>query len=708
MRQKFHVSSNAPIIVMVVLFLVVLGFSLLQTAREADLVDSERTRLAVAAAVETQVQQIVAMADDNAVWDDATAAVHPKSKHSEFFWSNWGWTSADARNFDTALILDQQGRTLFGYSRGRQVRIDPTRKYGEAFSILIERSRRQKQAVGGVAASTDGPVLIGLANIIPTSSSLDHVISGNGPYWLVFTKQFGQPYADAIGRNLLLDHLVLSDRPVSETGVAVRDAAGNPIASLNWRPARTGIVALEHALPWIAIAAALHLLIGILVSRRAMRSVALLAEQALVDSLSNLPNRRALRRDLDYRLKRGEKLALALIDLDGFKGINDNYGHHVGDRLIKCVAELLKEQVGARGMVARLGGDEFAIMVPGSSAVLKLQDIARAVLNKLSCPFRIDERTVLVGASIGLASVSLNDFDASELMRRSDVAMYSAKRAGKMRLCWYDEMLDQKQVTAQTIELELRASIDAHGFDLVYQPVVGINDGKIVGVEALLRWSSPTRGEVSPSEFIPIAEETGLIDRIGMIVLRRACSEGLGWGSVCLAVNVSSAQLRNPEFSTEVSRVLSETGFPAERLELEITEAYLIYDPDAACKVLNEIRALGVGVSLDDYGTGYASIGFLRKFSFSKVKLDRSLVAEAGLNEEARTVVQANIAVARALNVSVAAEGVETADQADMMRVAGCDQLQGWLFSRPVTAKDIAARVAKDFPELDDSRLRAV
>ena len=708
MRQKFRISPTTPIFVMVVLFLAVLGFSLFETAREADSVDAERTRLSVAAAVQSQVQQIITMADDNAMWDDATTAVYSKSQHIDFYWSNWGWSSADGRNFDTALVLDQHGRPLLGYSRGRQIRIDPIAKYGEAFTILMDRSRRQKQAVGGVVASTDGPILIGLANITPTSSSLDHIIPITGPYWLVFTKPFGQTAADTIGRNLLLDNMVLSGGPASETGIAVRDVAGTPIASLNWKSAQTGNKALGHALPWIAIAAALHLLIGIIVSRRALRSVATLAEQALIDSLSNLPNRRALRRDLDHRLKRGEKLALALIDLDGFKGINDNYGHQVGDRLIKSVAELLKEQVGTRGMVARLGGDEFAIMVPGAAAVIALQDIARAVLDKLSRPFRIDERTVLVGASIGLASVSFNDFDASELMRRSDVAMYAAKRAGKMRLSWYDEMLDQKQATAQTIETELRASIEAQDFDLVYQPVVDIHDRKITAVEALLRWSSPTRGEVSPSEFIPIAEETGLIDRIGMIVLRRACREGLDWGDVRLAVNVSAAQLRNPEFSMELSRVLEETGFPAERLELEITEAYLVYDPDAACKVLKEIRALGVGVSLDDYGTGYASIGFLRKFSFSKVKLDRSLVAEAGLNEEARTVVQANIAVARALNVAVAAEGVETADQADMMRVAGCDQLQGWLFSRPVTAQDIAVRVAKDFPNLGESRLRAI
>lgn len=708
MRQKFNIRPNSPIIVMVLLFLAVLGFSLFQTARQADSVDAERTRLAVAAAVQSQVQQIVTMADDNAVWDDATTAVYSKSPLPDFFWTNWGWSSADGRNFDTALVLDQDGRPVIGYSRGRLVRIDPIARYGKPFTILMERSRRQKQAVGGLVNSPNGPILVGLANIIPTSSSLDQIIPDTGPYWLVFTKPFEQSAADRIGRSLLLENMVLSDRQASETGIAVRDAAARPIASLNWRSSHTGQKAIEHALPLIALAALFHLLVGIVVSRRGLKSVAKLAEQALMDSLSSLPNRRALRRDLDHRLKRGEKLALALIDLDGFKGINDNYGHQVGDRLIKCVAELLKEQVGARGMVARLGGDEFAIMVPGSAAVIELQDIARALLDKLSHPFRIDERTVLVGASIGLASVSLNDFDASELMRRADVAMYSAKRAGKMRLSWYDEMLDQKQVTAHTIELELRASIEAQDFDIVYQPVVGIADRKITAVEALLRWSSPTRGEVSPSEFIPIAEETGLIDRIGMIVLRRACSEALGWGDVRLAVNVSAAQLRNPEFSVELSRVLAETGFPAERLELEITEAYLVYDPDAACKVLKDIRAIGVGVALDDYGTGYASIGFLRKFSFSKVKLDRSLVAEAGLNEEARTVVQANIAVARALNVAVAAEGVETSDQADMMRVAGCDQLQGWLFSRAVTASDIAARVAKDFPELGDARLRAV
>lgn len=693
---------------MITLAIAVLGFSVSRVIYAANTVDTERTRTAVAAAVQNQVQQLVVMVDDNALWDAAATTVYTRLNDTEFFWSSWGYSAAEGKYFDTVLVLDHTGHALLGYHHGKPTRFDPIARYGEPFRILLERAGRQRQAVGGVAGSAENPVLIGVSNILPTNGALDHLVPKSGPYSLVFIKPLDQGAADLIGRSLLLDGMKLSSRPSGAASVAVRDSAARPITYLSWIPAAPGTTALRRVLPWIAIAALLHILAGLLLVRRALRSVARLADEAMVDSLSKLPNRRAVRRELDQRLKRGEKLALALIDLDGFKGINDNYGHHVGDRLIKSVAALLQELVGKNGMTGRLGGDEFAIIVPGSSAVSEVQDVARAMLDKLSRPFRIDERTVLVGASIGLTSVSLNDLDSSELMRRADVAMYSAKQAGKMRLAWYDEMLDQKQAAARTIEAELRLAIDAEDFDLVYLPMVNIHDRKIAAAEALLRWTSPTRGAVSPSEFIPVAEETGLIDAMGMIVLRKACRDALDWGDVHVAINVSAAQLRNPEFSDSLKSALADTGFPANRLELEINESYLVYDPDAAGRILNEIRALGVGVSLDDYGTGHASIGFLRQFSFSKVKLDRSLVTEAGLSEEARTVIHANVAVARALNVAVAAEGVETSDQADLMRVAGCDQLQGWYFSKAVTAREIAARVAKDHPEHASSLRRAV
>ncbi|MEQ1854657.1 MAG: diguanylate cyclase, partial [Chthoniobacteraceae bacterium] len=485
---------------MIVLFVAVLGFSLVRAIDEADSVDTERTRAAVTSAVQAQVQQIIVMADDNAIWDDAATVVYGGLKDQSFLWSSWGISTAEDKNYDTVLILNHEGQPLLGYNHGRPVRFDPAARYGEPFKILLERAKRQRQAVGGIAGSPGGPVLIGLANIVPTNSTLDRIVPKTGPYWLVFTKPFGQDAADWIGRSLLLNDMKLSKLPSGEASIEVRDTAAKPVANLSWTPAHPGIKAIERALPWIAIASFLYLLIGILVGRHVFRSVSKLAEEAMVDSLSNLPNRRALRKELDLRLKRGERLALALIDLDGFKGINDNYGHHVGDRLIKSIAILLEELVGTRGMVARLGGDEFAIMVPGASAVNELQDTARAMLDKLSRPFRIDERTVLVGASIGLASVSLNDFDSSELMRRSDVAMYSAKRAGKMRLAWYDEMLDQKQAIARTIELELRLAIETQDFDIVYQPVVGIHDKKILAVEAYSTRSTNPTPDVSKSK----------------------------------------------------------------------------------------------------------------------------------------------------------------------------------------------------------------
>lgn len=692
---------------MVVLFIAVLGLSLAHTMREADNVDTEHTRQAVNAAVEAQIAQLAVMVDDNAVWDDAAKAVYGGFVNREFLWSSWGISTAESKNYDTTIVLDQANRPLLAYHRGRAVRMDPATEYGAAFAALSAQLTKKKEAVGGIAASDKGLVVMAMADIVPTERALDPLVPRTGAYRLFFTRPFEQPSADTIGEALFLANMTLSRKPVSEAGIAVRDSAGQPVASLNWTPSRPGIKALGRALPWIAVGAILHLLIGIAVSRQALRSVEKLAEQAFVDSLSKLPNRRALREELEQRLARRERLALALIDLDGFKGINDNYGHTVGDRLIKIVADLLTRVVADRGMIARLGGDEFAVMIAGPGAVGDLQDIARAVLAEMSKPFRIDERTVLIGASIGLASVSLNDFDDSELMRRADVAMYAAKRAGKMRMSWYDEMLDQKQAIAHTVEMELRAAIETERFDILYQPMVDIHDRKIVAVEALLRWTSPTRGEVSPSEFIPIAEETGLIDRIGMIVLRRACREGLGWADVHVAINVSAAQLRNPEFVGELAKVLEETGFPAERLELEISEAYLLYDPDTARRVLKAVREQGISISLDDFGTGYASIGFLRKFAFNKIKLDRSLVKEAEQSETVRTVVQASIAVGRALDMSVSAEGVETDAQADMMRIAGCDQLQGWLFSRPITAEQVAERVIGDFPE-SGPRLRAV
>jgi diguanylate cyclase (GGDEF)-like protein len=385
----------------------------------------------------------------------------------------------------------------------------------------------------------------------------------------------------------------------------------------------------------------------------------------------------------------GEGIGIGALDVDGFKTVNDSYGHAVGDRLIVDIGTTLLGLVGPDGCVARLGGDEFAFLISGQDVRDRIEALSDRIFERFSNPFRIGERTVLVGASIGLAQWQDNA-DARELKRRADSAMHAAKRAGKMRCLWFDEELDERHAASLLIERELREALATEGFSVVYQPLIDAQDGHVAGVESLLRWTSPTRGDVSPAEFIPIAEQTGLIDKIGLFVLRRACEDGKDWSGLKVAVNVSAAQLRNPELASRVAEILEETGFPVSRLELELTETYLIDDPDTAKRILADLRSLGLSISLDDFGTGYASIGFLRQFQFDKMKLDRSLVVDAQDDEKTRALLLASIAVARALGMTVTAEGIETGAQADLMRLAGCDHFQGWLFAKAMSAQEIS------------------
>lgn len=430
------------------------------------------------------------------------------------------------------------------------------------------------------------------------------------------------------------------------------------------------------------------------------------ARLADLDSLTGLPNRRLLQRHIGERRRNGELVAMGILDLDGFKAINDNYGHKVGDLLIQQWAREMPLIAGEHCFVARLGGDEFALVKTGPDAGQRIQAAALRILERMQSPFRIGERTLVVGATIGLAIEGEIGTEAGELMRQADVAMYAAKCAGKMRFKWFDEDLDRDRAFSHRIETELREAIDKDRFSVVYQPIFDARDGTVRAVEALLRWDRPGAAEIGPAVFVPIAEETGLIDRLGLWVLRRACQDALAWRNVKLAVNMSAAQLRNPDLCHHVAQTLAESGFPADRLELEITETYLLRDPQIAQRVLGQLRELGVGIVLDDFGTGYASIGFLRQLPFDKLKIDQSLVQDIGKNPAARAIVQASVAVARSLDMAVVAEGIEVEDQAMLMRLVGCDMLQGWLFARPCNALEVSVLLLED-PNADllrDSR----
>lgn len=433
----------------------------------------------------------------------------------------------------------------------------------------------------------------------------------------------------------------------------------------------------------------------LLLSHNGFLSARELETLSVTDPLSQLPNRRALHEDIAEASESDEEIAIALIDLDSFKEVNDRHGHATGDELIRQCTAIMRDTCEPEARCYRLGGDEFAAVMVGPIAGTILEGMCRSILERLDGRVVIDQREIGVGASIGLARSTCEErLNSSELLRRSDVAMYMSKRSGKMRCTWFNETFDQRREAMRTLDDEMRKGLADGEFTLAYQPLVHAKSNEIVAVEALVRWNRADNRKVGPNVFIPVAEESGLINAIGHFVLRQAVFDAMRWPDITLSVNISAAQLRNPEFPIQLGEILEETGFPPHRLELEITETCLVLDPVVAERTLNLVRGFGVHISLDDFGTGYASIGFLRQFRFEKLKLDRTLVVDAESDEGSRAMMVSSIAVARALKMGVTAEGVETIAQADLARTAGCDQIQGWLYYRALSAEEIDQLIA--------------
>lgn len=446
------------------------------------------------------------------------------------------------------------------------------------------------------------------------------------------------------------------------------------------------------------------LIIGVLVyaatlfflGRSGVARIRGLEERANIDPLTRLPNRHALHEDIQIRSSGDDEVAIAIIDLDSFKQVNDHYGHAVGDQLIEVCADMIRDVCGKEARCYRLGGDEFAAVMAGKVSGTILEGICRTLLDRLGTPITLGHRHIAVGASIGLARSTADlRVPSSEMLRRADVAMDMSKRGGKMRCTWFNESFDRRRERVREIEDEIRIAIAGGEFHLAYQPLVSADDKRIVAVEALLRWNRGNRDPLGPNIFIPVAEDSGLINPLGLWVLRQAVCDAGRWGDITLSVNISAAQLRNAEFPIKLGEVLEETGFPPNRLELEVTETCLVLDPVVAERTLDVIRSFGVRIVLDDFGTGYASIGFLRRFRFEKLKLDRSLVELAGVDDGSRAMMLSSIALARALDMGVTAEGVETEEQAELVRLAGADQIQGWLYHRAMPADAIDRLIAE-------------
>jgi diguanylate cyclase (GGDEF)-like protein len=423
------------------------------------------------------------------------------------------------------------------------------------------------------------------------------------------------------------------------------------------------------------------------------------------DALTDLPNRVLFREQLERELeraKRGEQLAVLYIDIDEFKSVNDSLGHPAGDELLKAVASRLQSCVRATDVVARLGGDEFAIVQTGIEQPGDVVELVKRIYAAIREPYECLGHQVATDASIGIALAPSDGTDLDQLLKSADLAMYGAKADGRRTYRFFEPEMNARVQARRTLELDIRQAIADGAFELHYQPVVNLGTGEIAGCEALLRWNHPVRGMVSPAEFIPIAEETGLICEIGDWVLATACAEATHWpAGVKLAVNVSPVQLKCQTLALKITAALASSGLSAGRLELEITEAVLIRDDEAALAMLQHLRAIGVGIALDDFGTGYSSLSYLQRFPFDKIKIDRSFVNDVATAEGSSSIVQAVINIAKSRNMTTTAEGVETEQQREMLLGFGCTEMQGYLFSpaRPVAeirkllsgAKNIAA-----------------
>jgi diguanylate cyclase (GGDEF)-like protein len=418
-----------------------------------------------------------------------------------------------------------------------------------------------------------------------------------------------------------------------------------------------------------------------------------IAHMAHYDALTDLPNRVLFRERLDHGLKSGDQLAVLYIDIDEFKRINDSLGHPVGDELLKAVAGRLRACVAAGDVVARLGGDEFAILQPRVGQTADTVDLITRIYQAIREPYECFGHLLTTDASIGIALAPQHGTDLDHLLKSADLAMYEAKADGRRTFRFFEPGMDSRVHALRTLEQDLRQAISDRDFEIFYQPVVDLRDNRVAGCEALLRWRHPVRGMISPAEFIPVAEETGMINALGEWVLDQACAEAVGWpDDIKVAVNVSPVQFRSQAFALKVAMALATSGLPARRLELEITEAVLIRDDEAALEMLHHLRGLGVRIALDDFGTGYSSLSYLQRFPFDKIKIDRSFVQDiVEPGGGSACIVQAVVNIAAARNIATTAEGVETQEQLDALRAFECTEMQGYLFSPPLPAAEVRA-----------------
>ncbi|MGY4511217.1 putative bifunctional diguanylate cyclase/phosphodiesterase [Bradyrhizobium sp. USDA 3650] len=479
------------------------------------------------------------------------------------------------------------------------------------------------------------------------------------------------------------------------------DSAGEEQAGRTWKHVKADGALIDLAiysreLTYDERPAVLLALMDITERKRAEARLAFMAQH---DGLTGLPNRNLLRQQVDEMLlhtrRSTDKVALLMLGLDNFKAVNDTLGHAVGDKLLRGVAKRLRSTLREDDALARLNSDEFAIVQSGLTRPEDAVLLAKRLLEAIADPYLLDGHSVVIGASIGIAMAPGDGDDSEKLLKSADMALSRAKLDARGSFAFFEAALDARAQTRRKIEVELRDAIQNDVLRPYYQPLIDLQSGRITGFEALVRWPHAERGMVSPAEFIPVAEETGLINPLGGLMLRRACHDAATWpDDVRVAVNLSPLQFRSGNLLSVVTDALKHSGLPPRRLELEITETLLLEKSAQVLATLHALRALGVRISMDDFGTGYSSLSYLRSFPFDKIKIDQSFVRDLGANREAQAIIRSIVSLGKGLGVTITAEGVETEAELSCLRTEGCDEGQGFLFSKARPNAEIVSLLA--------------
>lgn len=621
----------------------------------------------------------------------------------QWFDNALGAAQSGQMDHDATLLVDGTGKIQYA-SWGLEVKNwSPGEILGPVYRSMLDTlvASPVSTTIGSFTRAGNGVAYVAMSEITP----LDRMVGKNDAYrsFMLLVYLLDDELMGSLRKMAAWDDLAFSYDPPAGPQLPVFGVAGTTIGYLTWDYPQPGFAAFWRALPLILIGLLFTVVSTLGFLHRSVqahrRLDAARAEAVMIaecDPLTGLANRRKLHRDIGRRVAEGAPFQVLSLDFDGFKEVNDRLGHRAGDAMLVEMARRMLALCPECGMLARMGGDEFAMLAPLSAE--EAEELGHDLVFAISGPFEAAGQTISISASIGIAS-AMPDLPPDELLYRADLAMDEAKDHKPGAVRQFHARMDRDARRKAELDQEIRDGLERGEFWVAYQPIYSVAEQRVTGVEALARWSHPRRGAVSPGEFIPVAEESRAIIPLGRFVLLEAC-RAFADSDLRLSVNLSPVQLLDDQLVNKIADILGETGFPAARLELEITEGYLVEQPDRAADVMTRLHELGVKISLDDFGSGYASVGYLRRFPLDKVKIDKSFIDLIGVDEKSRQVVDAMIRLCRAFDIPITAEGVETVEQANTLSAMGCDLLQGYLIGRP------GARSAVT-PGMADNLLRA-